>query len=618
MTEFFTHIHFLRPAWLLTIPLVLIVMHWRINKMATAGWSRHIAKDKLPHLLITPETTATRANWWLLLPLVICCIALAGPSWQSLPGKTAANRQAMVIVFDLSPSMLAQDIKPSRLARARLKLIDLLRTRVDGETALIVYAGDAHRVSPLTDDAAIIEALVPTLHPGIMPLSGSHPERAMELAQSLFSGAELSRGDIVLITDGVHPTAAENIKNSLPRGYRLSILGVGTRSGAPIPADNAGFLRDANDQIIIASLNDTLLANLADYFDGRYRQVTSDNEDIEALSNLATLPFSAKITHNVQTFDSEHDAGYWLVLLLLPVAAYTFRRHLIWAILPLAIIPQDSYAWSWTEFWFSNDQQAMGALKKGNTEQAAKLFEHPQWKAIAHYRNGNYQQAAQIFSKGNTADDLYNLGNSEALSGNLERAVTAFDSALALDSSHADALYNRNLLQAIIHQRKDDEEEEEQREEENNRRGSGGGTDDGESTDTDTSAQTTSGSEQQKLGGTAGGTESLNQQALQNGGQSSSSPGEQEPVGNNASDATPVQQSGAITSRLDGAGTVADSSALEIEDSESTVLNPYSEQWLRTLPKDPGGYMRRKFQYQATMRLQENGGEELPVQEGRY
>ncbi|MFK7859845.1 MAG: VWA domain-containing protein [Granulosicoccus sp.] len=616
MNELVENFRFMRPLWLLTMPVVVLTLFWHARRLGSAGWSRYIDHDKLKHLVVGGSAQQSWYRPWVMLfPLLLACVALAGPSWKTLPGNMAANRQAMVILFDLSPSMLAQDIKPTRLERASFKLIDLLRTRSVGETALIVYAGDAYRVTPLTDDPATIGALVPTLHPSIMPVSGSHPEAALELALSLFDGAGLSQGDIVVITDGIHLTAADYIKRSLPRGYRLSILGVGTASGAPIPTDSTGFMRDANDQIIVASLDDVLLTELADHFDGRYHRVTADSSDVEYLGGLSTLPFSARIRSDVHPSDSTHDAGYWLVLLLLPLAVCLFRRNLIWAFLPILLFPPDSHAWSWTDLWLTDNQQAEIALRKGRSDLAAELFEQTQWIAVARYRNGEFAEAAVLFSRGQGADDFYNLGNAEALAGRLEHALLAYEKSLALEPGHADALYNREFLQAILRQRN---EQDDAAADEQNRRGSGGGDDEGESADAEPGEMDAESGEQRHIGGSAGVGQTLNQQTLQDAGQSSSLAPVNEPTAELSDDATPVQRSGALTDREIDNGVDADSGAVRIEDSESAVLNPYSEQWLRSLPRDPGGFLRRKFHYQARMRAEQADVETLPMEEGRY
>ena len=241
MIDSLTQLHFIRPLWLLAIPLCALLLYWHVQYAATGGWARYIAADKIPFLAIHGKRSSPVHRWLPLAPMALACIALAGPSWQQLPGSVATNRQATVILLDLSPSMLAQDLNPDRLQLAKLKLIDFLRTRVDGDTALIAYAGDAHRVTPLTDDPAVIENLVPILHPDIMPLAGSETEQAVELALTLFAGAELQQGDIVLLTDGVHEEAAAAIRKRLPEAFRLSILGVGSVAGAPIPDDAVSY-----------------------------------------------------------------------------------------------------------------------------------------------------------------------------------------------------------------------------------------------------------------------------------------------------------------------------------------------------------------------------------------
>jgi len=465
MTEFLTQFHFLRPLWLLALPCALWFIAWHSQRSASAGWGRHVAKDKLPHLVMHPSHSSLRRRGWLALAATVACIALAGPSWESIPNTLAGNRQATVILFDLSPSMLASDIKPNRLQHARLKLIDLLQRRTDGETALIAYAGDAHRVSPLTDDPATIVALGHTLHlhPDIMPVAGSQTETAIELALTLFAGADLQQGDILLISDGLHNDAIDHIKNTLPRGFRLSILGVGTAQGAPIPTTEAGFLYNANQQIVIAALDEPPLRALAEHFAGRYHRVSVDNQDVDYLSELADLPFSARIRRDVQQFDKQHDAGYWLVLLLLPVAALSFRRHLIWVALPVILVSPDSQALDWADLWLTRDQQAARALQQGDVERAATLFEDARWRGVAHYRNEAYREAVQQLSNASTADDFYNLANAIAMAGDLEQAVKAYDQALALNPEHEDALFNRALLQDSLTKEAEMSAEEDQR-----------------------------------------------------------------------------------------------------------------------------------------------------------
>ncbi|MDB3935334.1 VWA domain-containing protein [Granulosicoccus sp.] len=619
--DLLTHLHFIRPLWLLAIPLCALLLYWHVRHAANGGWTRYIAADKLPFLALHNEHGKPIRYWLPLIPLALACIALAGPSWQQLPGNVASNRQAMVILLDLSPSMLAKDLNPDRLQLARLKLIDLLRTRIDGETALIAYAGDAHRVTPLTDDPAIIENLVPILHPDIMPLAGSETEQAVDLALALFAGADLPQGDIVLLTDGINRQAAATIRNRLPEAFRLSILGIGSVAGAPIPDGESGFVRNAANELIMAALDEAQLQELATSTGGRYSSITVDNSDVDYLSGLARLPFNASIRDDVQRYDTDHDAGYWLILVLLPMAAWVFRRNLLWLALPLMVLPPESHAWDWQALWQHADQRGEQALKAGQPGKAADLFEDPKWVAIAHYRNGDYEQAVRAFTDASSSDDFYNLGNALALSGDMSAAQTAYAHALELDPLNNDASFNLNMIESLL--AAEDEAASEQDEENSEGQGDGGDSP-GDEQQATQEQQLASQGEQQQVGGAAGAGQTLDQQTLQTQGQSGNA-GEQEiipddeTVAQNGQDATAVQQRGAISSADEiDAGFDADSSATEFENNDNKVLNPYSEQWLRTLPQDPGGYLRRQFQYQAQRRHKESDSEPSWIERGRY
>ena len=169
MIETLQQLHWIRPAWLLLIPVavILFIAIYRLRSKSS-GWYQHIDPSLIEFLLDNPANHNVRAS--SALPLIAaalaCCIAIvamAGPSWEKLPTVTEQKTDALVIIADLTLSMHATDIKPSRLVRARYKLLELLKQRNEGQTALIAYSGDAHTVSPLTDDARTIAALVPPL-----------------------------------------------------------------------------------------------------------------------------------------------------------------------------------------------------------------------------------------------------------------------------------------------------------------------------------------------------------------------------------------------------------------------------------------------------------------------
>ena len=197
--------HFLRPLWLLAlIPALLLVVYlWRINESASS-WDRAIDKDLLPYLLDNTKSVAERTPLVLLLTLwSLAILALAGPVWEKIAQPVQQRQDALVIVYDQSLSMYAADFDPNRLTVSKRKVLDVLDMRTEGQTALVVYAGDAHTVTPLTEDSVTIRALVPSINPNIMPSFGSNIIAAVERAKGLLTDAGAASGSILLVTDGI-------------------------------------------------------------------------------------------------------------------------------------------------------------------------------------------------------------------------------------------------------------------------------------------------------------------------------------------------------------------------------------------------------------------------------
>ena len=183
--------HFIRPEWLLAVvPILGLAWFWFRRTRSGSAWQSAISKELLPVLLDVEET---RSGQWLrgliLGSLTVATVGLAGPTWEKLPQNVEQKSDALVVLLDLSLSMWAEDVKPSRIVRARQKVTDILRARKEGMTALVAYAGDAHAVVPLTDDVATIENLLGALDPGMMPVLGSNPGHGLEIAKELLSNA---------------------------------------------------------------------------------------------------------------------------------------------------------------------------------------------------------------------------------------------------------------------------------------------------------------------------------------------------------------------------------------------------------------------------------------------
>jgi Ca-activated chloride channel family protein len=461
----FSGFHFLRPLALLgLIPALLIVALAQWHKRSAGNWETVINPELLPFLMQGDDKKTQRGIYWVLCAWIIACLSLAGPTWQQLPQPVHKKDAALILILDLSPSMLAEDIKPSRLARARYKLIDILKSRGEGFTALVVYGGEAYTLSPLTEDSNTIISLVPTLQPSLLPAYGSNTEEAVETALELAINGGYQQADLLLITDGVASPAFATVQSMVKRAgkFRLSILGVGTAQGAPIPTGSGGFIKDNKGAILIPKLSAASLQMLAQNSGGSYRTLSTDDSDISALLEATEELFPGASKELERDFDLWDDQGYWLVLLLLPIVLLSFRKGNI-AILLLApaLISDPTSALEWRDLWQTADQQASRALQAGDVETAQTLFKDPQWRASAAYKAGDYQTAINEFVQNDSADGHYNRGNGLAKSGDLDGAIEAYNQALKLQPDMQDAIANRDLIEQLKKQQQKQQQNQE-------------------------------------------------------------------------------------------------------------------------------------------------------------
>ncbi len=590
---------FARPHWLWAIPVLLVLVHVLTKSAAGSGWTRFIAADKLKFLQLFGQRRKTSQAPFFQAGFALVCVALAGPGLPGPESQTGSDRRAMIVLLDLSPSMLATDSKPSRIALAQLKLIDLLRARNNADTGLLVYAAGAHRVAPLTDDPRTIETLVPVLTPAIMPHMGSNPLAAVELAIDMFDGAEVTRGDLLLITDGIDADSAAAITAMLDSRWRMSVLAIGARDSVAVPLPDGAYLRDAQGALVLVDRQHARLRQLARDNAGQFVTLSVDNSDLELLAREPSGWLLAARRGLNNDFDTTRDVGYWLILPLLPLALWLFRRNQFWIVLVVLALPLQGRAADWQALWMNDDQRAAAALQAGDAVAASALFRDPDWAAVARFQSGDYTAAAALFAAAGTADGFYNLGNTLALQGQFKPAAAAYEQSLLLDAENRDAQFNLALVKGILESPENSE----------NQRRQSAGSDDGDqpqqesASDPPPNQQRASDSPQQRVGGATGEGQSLAQQALQAGGQSGNRPAApgDEISSEPANDAQPVAAPPVDGEAFDGDRPANDASPA-VEDSDNRVLNPYSEQWLRELPQDPGGYLRRKFHYEAQLR----------------
>ena len=613
----FSQFHFIRPTYLLIIPALMLLWFFLGRAINSSRWDSYISKDLLEVLKVEGGKGLRGWRWILLTGWLLASFAVAGPSWTKIPVPTVQNQKALVIMLDLSRSMLARDLSPNRLTLAKFKLIDILRRQADGQTALIAYAGDAHTVSPLSDDPKNIEALLPALHPNIMPTQGSNIEAAVALAEQLLTDAQLPGGDLLIITDGIESDAQIYLKKNVRSLNRISILGVASAGGAPIPVQGGGFLRGANDEIILASFNQADHRRLANNLNGNYAQIQTDESDIDHLlfDDFELVDSDNQAENQVlnATYDSWEDMGHWFVLLLLPLAAFCFRKGLIYVlpfILPaMLIFPTDSQAadFSWNDLWQTADQQAANLMSQEKYSDAAEIFNRDDWAAIANYKDGDFESASSHLESSDHINDIYNYGNALAFNGDLKASIEAYKKVLDRNPDQEDAVHNKEVVEKLLEQQKQQNDEQNQQDQNSSDGEQEQGEGEGDEQKSDQEGSENKDSES---------SEGDQQDQQQESDQESEGNGESQEENENKEEGDGESDKGEASEEKEEEQKLVEQLSAEQTPDE---LKPSSEQWLRAINNDPSGLLRRKFQYQAQQRLNKSqSSKQLEQQNERY
>ena len=584
--------HLLRPEllWgLLICPLLALALWHRRTRQG--DWSRAIDPELLPYLMPEHSDKTRQTTIWMpILLLSLIVLAASGPSLRQVELPVIKRADALVLVLDLSASMLAADVQPSRIRRARQKILDLLELRVEGVTGLVVFAGDAHVVTPLTDDARTIANLMPALSPNIMPLPGANATSGIEAAANLLITAGAQGGQILLMTDGLPGFDTVRAKNALESsGAALAVMAIGTKAGAPIPLPNGGFLKDDAGEIVIPTLDRRAIDQIASTLNAPVEQISLDERDIESLTRRNVLAAQGELDLARQT-DAWLDQGFWLAALVALLLLPAFRKGALVSVLLLSIMqPETAEAAEWEDLWLTPDQQGAQRLADGDSSGAAERFDQTSWRGMAEFEAGAYDRAANSFASEPSADGLFNQGNALAMQGDLQGAINAYEKSLSLQPSAEDAIANRDFVQSLLDQQEDQDQEQQEGEEQSQQ--------DEESEKNDASESDSGGdgesSDQQNDSQQAGdGQEDDASDQGEPQAESEQQPGDQAPNTADADQQAADQLEAATQEQM-----AKFDEALE----EQQAL----EQWLRRVPDDPGGLLRRKFRYQTMQRLRE-------------
>lgn len=572
MTEVLAALHFLRPQWLWALLALPPLAAWWLAQRRRAGiWRAHVDAHLLPHLV---EQGVVRrgagAIALRLLAVALAVLALAGPSWRQGEAPVQPSAGALVVAFDLSDAMLAPDLPPSRLLQARAWLDSFLRSR-DGEVGLVAFSDDAYTVAPLTDDAANVAIFIDALAPDVMPVDGHRPERAIHAAMALLAQAGHHSGDILLVTHAADAAAEGAAARALGAGFRVSVLGLGRPAGASYRARD-GSLRPSR-------LDATSLQRVAAAGGGRYATLASGMTGLELPADPD--PSAARAgAHATGSTQASRDEGYWLLIPLLLLGLFAFRRGSALVALTACLLvpvpalraaePPDGTAWR------RPDQVEHARMREG----------------LDAYRAGRLDEAERTWRALPGAEAAYNRGNALARAGRLEQAIAAYDEALRQQPGMEDAIANRAVVQAALQRdppqgpgaaRQDPEAGEERSGDE-----AGGGED----------AKPADGDGQPGEAGTPPP------------GRQPDEPREQRPEPDRAPEAPddPQAQDQADAAQRQRMQQALGEGEQATEDGETTPGDPEraetdaererrqaGEAWLRRVPDDPGGLLRARF-----------------------
>lgn len=305
---------------LLLVPLVVALMYIFSRSRAKA-LSRFGELDLLRHLM--PDYSETRVRfkcWVVVIALALQVIVVAGPQFGSKIESVKRNGIEVMIALDVSNSMNAQDVSPSRLEMAKMAVTRLADKLTDDKVGLVVFAGNAYVQMPMTSDFASLKMFMQSVATGMVPTQGTAIGSAINMCRNSFSQQDgLSRA-IVVITDGENheDDAIEAARQAYADGIRVYTVGMGTSKGAPVPQEagvNNNFIKDADGNVVISRIDEASLAQVAAAGNGAYIPANNIrggvNSLVDELNSLDKSEMEARV------YSEYEDRGIYVELVVL-------------------------------------------------------------------------------------------------------------------------------------------------------------------------------------------------------------------------------------------------------------------------------------------------------------
>lgn len=368
--------------------------------------------------------------WLTFAALTLVILMLARPQFGSKMETVKRSGVEAVIALDISNSMLAEDVTPSRLDKSKKLISRLVDTFNNDKVGLIVFAGDAFTQLPITSDYVSAKMFLETINPSLITTQGTDIGAAIRLAMKSFTPQEGVGRAIIVITDGENHEggAVEAAQEAAEKGMQVFVLGVGSPDGSPIPAEDGSnnFRRDKDGNVIVTRLNEQMCQEIAKAGNGMYIRVDNTNSAEKVLNNEITKLSKADVESQVYTeFDEQFQALAWLVLILLVVEMLILERKIRFSKMSDYLNKEClCYKNLYHSVILTCGKQCLRPkterdyLRSGNKLYNDSLF----IKAEIDYR-----KALEINPK--STDAMFNLGNSLLMQQKAKEAMEQFESA---------------------------------------------------------------------------------------------------------------------------------------------------------------------------------------------
>ncbi len=481
----FSDPYLLNLLWLFVLAFGIVTYGMHQRKKIVTAFARHSVLGKvMPGY--SPERRWAKACL-ILFAQVFCIICLAGPlagfRWEKIEQKGVD----IMIALDCSKSMLAKDIKPDRLSRAKHEIIDLLRMMKQDRAGLVAFSGKAILQCPLTLDHEAFHIFLNVLEPGYLPMGGTNLEDAVQTAFSGFEKESDTDKAIILITDGENTggDVEEAAKQMAQKGVKIFTIGVGDAAGAPIPDENGGFKKDGQGRIVMSKVDEAVLQKIAAVTGGAYVRSVAGDMDLDLIYKERIRGTMEKKTVSSGRKKVWENRFQWfllpcVILLLIEfvipssrkakgVTATVFAAMVVFGVLTAGTgVAHAGVA--------SDVKKGITAFDEGRWEDAKKHFIDAQLQdpdnekiyyniGAAAYMNAQFDLAQGHFLQAAQTDDpklkqkaMYNLANTYYRLGQLEDAVETYERLL--DQFPEDEQARENL--AFVKQKMEEQQQQQQ------------------------------------------------------------------------------------------------------------------------------------------------------------